>query len=62
MRGAPVLLTQYVRRGDEWIVRSVRDRGTVLHSHALDIAIPMEAIYALVETEDMTETSAGDDA
>ncbi|PSQ95529.1 MAG: hypothetical protein BRD51_05615 [Bacteroidetes bacterium SW_11_64_17] len=58
-----VLLTQYVRRGDEWIVRSVRGRGSTVHSDALEVDVPMESMYALVETEedeDAGETPAED--
>ena len=58
-----VLLTQYVRRGDEWIVRLVRGRGSTVHSDALEVDVPTESMYALVETEedeDAGETPAED--
>jgi Uma2 family endonuclease len=47
-----VLITQYVRRGDEWIVRSVRDRGATLRCEALDVELTLDDIYALVEFEE----------
>ena len=45
------IITQYVRRGDEWIVRSITGRDAVLHSEALDLNLPLETVYDLVETE-----------
>lgn len=47
-----VLITQYVRQGDEWIVRSVRDRDATLRCEALDVELALDAVYALVETEE----------
>jgi Uma2 family endonuclease len=46
------LVTQYVRRGDEWVVRSVADRDAPLRCDALDVELSMDAIYALVDTDD----------
>lgn len=51
-------ITQYVRRGDEWIVRSVTGRDAVLRSEALDLDVALEAVYDLVDTE--TETAEPD--
>jgi len=45
------IVTQYVRRGDEWIVRSLKGHDATLRCEALDLEISLEAIYALVETE-----------
>jgi Uma2 family endonuclease len=56
-----VLITQYVRKNDEWIVRSVRDREAVLRCEALDIELAMDDIYALVETEETEEAPAPSD-
>ena len=44
------IITQYVRRGDEWIVRSITGRDAVLRSEALDLDLALDAIYDLVET------------
>jgi Uma2 family endonuclease len=46
------LITQYVRRDDEWIVRSVTGRDATLRGEALDLELSLEAIYALVDTDD----------
>jgi Uma2 family endonuclease len=46
------IITQYVRRGDEWIVRSRKGRDATLPCEALDLKISLDAIYALVETEE----------
>jgi Uma2 family endonuclease len=46
------LVTQYVRRGDEWVVRSVADRDARLRCNALDLELSSDAIYALVDTDD----------
>lgn len=48
------IITQYVRRGDEWIVRSQKGRGAALRCEALDLELSLEAIYALVDTETNT--------
>ena len=45
------IVTQYVRRGDEWVVRSVSGRDAVLHCESLDVDLPLDAVYDLVETE-----------
>lgn len=56
------LITKYVRQGGDWVVRSVRDRDATLHSESLDLKLSMDAIYALVETEDAEpEADAPDD-
>ena len=47
-----------MRKNDEWIVRSVRDREAVLQCGALDIELAMDDINALVETEEMEEAPA----
>lgn len=53
------IITQYVRKGDEWVVRFVTGRDAVLHCEALGLELPLENIYTLVETEkDETETPA----
>jgi hypothetical protein len=51
-----------VRRGDEWIVRSRKNRDATLHSEDLDLEVSLEAIYALVGPgEDAEpESSVGD--
>jgi Uma2 family endonuclease len=54
------IITQYVRRGDEWIVRSIAGRDAVLHSEALDLDLALEAVYDLVETD--PEPTDPDDA
>ncbi|MFB6247428.1 MAG: hypothetical protein ABEL97_02535 [Salinibacter sp.] len=54
------LVTQYVRRGDEWVVRSVADRDARLRCDALDVELPLDAIYALVDTDD-APAEAGED-
>lgn len=54
------LITQYVRRGDEWVVRSVADRDARLRCDALDVELPLDAIYALVDTDD-APAEAGED-
>jgi len=46
------LVTQYVRRDDEWVVRSVTGRDATLRSDALDLELSLEVIYALVDTDD----------
>jgi len=43
------IVTQYVRKGDEWIVCSQKGRDAVLHCEPLDLEISLEAIYVLVE-------------
>ena len=43
------IVTQYVRQGDEWIVRPQKGRDAVLHCETLDLEISLEAIYVLVE-------------
>ena len=55
------LVTQYVRRGDEWVVRSVADRDARLRCDALDVGLPLDAIYALVDTDDTPAASHEDD-
>lgn len=55
------LVTQYVRRGDEWVVRSVVDRDARLRCDALDIELPLDAIYALVDTDDAPAGTGEDD-
>jgi Uma2 family endonuclease len=45
------IVTPYVRRGDEWIVRSVEGRNATLRCEALDLEGSLDAIYALVEME-----------
>jgi Uma2 family endonuclease len=52
--GSPsrALITQYARRGDERVVRSVADRDAPLRCDALDVELSMDAIYALVDTDD----------
>lgn len=56
-----VLITQYVRQEDEWVVRSVRDRDAVLRCEALNIELKMDDIYALVETEEIEDAPATSD-
>lgn len=46
------IITQYVRKGDEWVVRSVTGRDAVLHCEALGLELSLEAVYTLVETEE----------
>jgi hypothetical protein len=46
-----------VRKGDEWIVRSLKGRDAALQGEALDLEISLEAIYALVETEHQAPVS-----
>lgn len=46
------LVTQYVRQGDEWVVRSAADRDAHLRCDALDVELSLDAIYALVDTEE----------
>jgi hypothetical protein len=53
-----ILITQYVRQDDEWVVRSVRNREAVLRCEALDIELAMDDIYALVETEEAEDAPA----
>jgi Uma2 family endonuclease len=55
------LVTQYVRRDDEWVVRSVADRDARLRCDALDVELPLDAIYALVDTDDTPAASREDD-
>ncbi|MEF8940475.1 MAG: Uma2 family endonuclease [Salinivenus sp.] len=55
------LVTQYVRRGDEWVVRSVADRDARLRCDALDVELPLDAIYALVDTDDAPAETDEDD-
>ena len=55
------LITQYVRRGDEWVVRSVADRDARLRCDALDVGLPLDAIYALVDTDDAPAGTGEDD-
>ncbi|PSQ86815.1 MAG: hypothetical protein BRD42_03840 [Bacteroidetes bacterium QS_3_64_15] len=57
-----ILITQYVRQDDEWVVRSVRNREAVLRCEALGIELDMDDIYALVDTEHAEQnTAAADD-
>ena len=56
-----ILITQYVRQDDEWVVRSVRNREAVLRCEALDIELDMDDIYALVDTEHTEQNTAADD-
>ncbi|PSQ97483.1 MAG: hypothetical protein BRD55_02565 [Bacteroidetes bacterium SW_9_63_38] len=44
------IITQYVRREDEWIVRSVAGRDVVLHRESLDLDLALNAVCDLVET------------
>lgn len=61
-QSAPIV-TQYVRKGDEWIVRSRKGRDATLHCEALDLAVSLEAIYALVNPEaDVPSEASGNDA
>jgi len=53
-----VLITQYVRQGDDWIVRSVRDRDATLRCEALDVTLSLDDIYALVEFEEESSSDA----
>lgn len=53
-----VLITQYVRQGDEWIVRSVRDRDGILRCEALNVELALDDVYALVETEETEDAPA----
>jgi Uma2 family endonuclease len=46
-----VLITQYVRQGDDWVVRSVRNRDATLHCEALDVTLSLDDLYALVDVE-----------
>lgn len=46
-----VLITQYVRQGDDWIVRSVRNRDATIRCEALDVSLTLGDIYALVDFE-----------
>jgi len=46
------LVTQYVRRDDEWIVRSVTGRDGTLRCDALDLDLSLGAVYDLVDTDD----------
>jgi len=55
---ATPIITQYVRRGDEWIVRSITGRDAILHSEALDLDLALENVYDLVETEPEAEPEA----
>ena len=55
-----ILITQYVRQDDEWVVRSVRNREAVLRCEALDIELDMDDIYALVDTEHTEQNTAAD--
>lgn len=52
-----VLITQYVRQGDDWIVRSVRNRDATLRCEALDVSLSLDDIYALVELEEESPPS-----
>ncbi len=52
---AQPIITQYVRQGDEWIVRSLKGRDAALRCEALNLELSLEAIYALVDTEDTTD-------
>jgi Uma2 family endonuclease len=52
------IVTQYVRQGDEWIVHSVKGRDATLQSEALDLQVSLDAIYALVETEETPSEKA----
>jgi Uma2 family endonuclease len=57
------IVTQYVRQGNEWIVRPIKGRDATLHSEALTLEISLEAIYALVgpgEDAPESESSAND--
>jgi Uma2 family endonuclease len=57
-----VLITQYVRQGDDWVVRSVRDRDATLRCEALDVELTLDDIYALVEfEEDAAEEESEDE-
>ena len=57
-----ILITQYVRQDDKWVVRSVRNREAVLRCEALGIELDMDDIYALVDTEHAEQnTAAADD-
>ena len=56
-----ILITQYVRQDDEWVVRSVRNREAVLRCETLDIELDMDDIYALVDTEHTEQNTAADD-
>jgi Uma2 family endonuclease len=57
------IVTQYVRQEDEWIVHSRKGRDAALRCEALDLELSLEAIYALVDTENATDdTAASNDA
>ena len=51
-----VLITQYVRQEDEWIVRSVRDQEAI-QCGVLDLELAMDDIYALVDTAETDAAS-----
>lgn len=42
------LVVRYYRHGEAWLAQIVRGLDHTLHSHHLDLALPMEEVYALV--------------
>lgn len=46
------IITQYVRKGEEWVVRSLKGRDAVLQCEALELEVSLEAVYALIDTEE----------
>jgi Uma2 family endonuclease len=53
-----VILTQYVRQGDDWIVRSFRDRDATLRCEALDLDLSLGALYTLVDPASASEDAS----
>lgn len=54
-------IVQYMRRGEDWIVRPVRGLDATLHSEHLDVELALEAIYALVEFPDEEDAEEGEE-
>lgn len=45
-------IIQYIRRGDDWIVRPVTGLEATLHCEAFDINLDLSDIYVLIEMDD----------
>jgi len=51
------LVVQYVRRGEEWVVRTTRDLDAMLKCEAFGLEISLSDVYALVDFADEAENA-----
>jgi len=53
-------VVQYVRRGEEWVVRTTRDLDAMLKCEAFGLEISLSDVYALVDVADDAEDEPSD--